>query len=81
MDFFCKVCDKSNFENESNYNNYIATSKIEHDQSFFENYIIINPNLVEMDKILNDCITSHIKNFNIYFINCDFNLVFDNNSK
>ena len=78
MDFLCKVCDKSIIENESNYINYIATLKKERYKSFYENYIIINPNLDEVDKILNDCITSHNKKLNIYFINCEFNLVFDN---
>ena len=81
MDFLCKVCDKSIIEKESKYNNYIATLKKEHHKSFYENYIIINPNLDEIDKILNDYMTIHNKKFNIFFINCEFNLVFDNNFK
>ena len=81
MDFLCKKCDKSIIENESNYINYIATLKKEHDKSFYENYIIIIPNLDEIDKLLNDYITKHNKKFDIYFINCELNLVFDNNFK
>ena len=59
MDFICKVCDKSIIENESKYINYIATLKKEHDKPFNKNYTFINPNLDEIDKILNDCSTSH----------------------
>ena len=66
MDFLCKVCDKSNIEKESKYNNNIATLTKEHDKSFYENYTITNPNLDEIDKILNDYITKHNKNFDIY---------------
>ena len=69
MDFLCKVCDKSIFENESNFLNYIATLRKEHDESFSEHYIIINPNIDEIDKILNDYITNHIKKSDMYIYN------------
>ena len=81
MDFLWKVCDKSIIEDESKYNNYIATLTKEHDKSFYEKYTIINPNLDEIDKILNDYITKHNKKFDIYLINCDFDFVFDENFK
>ena len=81
MDFLCKVCDKSFIESGSKFNNYIATLKKEHDKSFYENYIIINPDLDESDKILNDYITSHNKKFDVYYINCKVYLVFHNNFK
>ena len=59
----------------------MATLTKEYDKSFYENYSIINPNLDEIEKILNDYITSYNRKFDIYFINCDLNLVFDNNFK
>ena len=46
-----------------------------------ENYTINEPNLDEIDKILNDYVTSQNKNFYIYAINCEFYLVLDNNFK
>ena len=81
MDFLCKVCNKSIIEYESKSLSYIATLRKEHDKWFYENYIIINPNLDEIDKIINDYFTNHNKNFDIYILNCDFVLVFDNNFK
>ena len=56
----------------------MATLKKEHDKSFYENFSNINPNLDKIDEILNDYITEHNKKFEIYFINCEFYLVFDN---
>ena len=81
MSFLCEVCDRSITENESKYKDNIATLTKEHDKSFYENYIIINPNLDEIDKILNDYVTSHNNKLNIYFINCEFYLVIDKNFK
>ena len=81
MDFFCKVCDKSIFESESEYNNYTATLTKRYDKSFYKKYTTINPNLNEVDKILNEYITKHIKKFDVYLINCEFDIVFDNNLK
>ena len=41
----------------------------------------MNPRDHEVDKILNDYITTHNKEFDVYFINCEFYLEFDNNFK
>ena len=46
-----------------------------------DNYTIDDPNLDEIDKMLNDYVTSYNKNFDIYAIRCQFFLVFDNNFK
>ena len=37
-----------------------------------------NINLDEFDKILSDYISHHNKKFYLYFIKCEFELVFDN---
>ena len=81
MDLFCEVCDRSIIENESECIKNIAALKKQHDKSIYEIYTIINPNLVELDKILNDFISSHNKKLSIYFINCKLFLVFDDNFK
>ena len=54
MELLFEVCDRSIIENESKYNNYIATLKKEHDKSIYDTYFIINPNLDGINKILND---------------------------
>ena len=46
-----------------------------------DNYIIDNPSLDEIDKILNAYVTSYNKKNNIYAIRCQFFLVFENNFK
>ena len=78
MEFLCKICDIDIIQIQSKLDHYIATLAKEYDRSFYENYIIINPNLDEIDKILNDYITSHNNKFNICFIKYEFFLVFDN---
>ena len=78
MDNLCKICDKDIIENESKYYHYMATLTKEYYKSFYGNYSIVNPNLDEIDKLLDDYTTSHNSKLTIYFINCEFNLVFDN---
>ena len=40
-------------------------------------YTIKNPNFFEIDKILNDYITNNSKKYKLFLINCDFELVFN----
>ena len=42
-------------------------------------YTFNNANLDEVNKISNDFISTHNKNFDFYFINCEFVIEFDNN--
>ena len=42
-------------------------------------YTIKNANLDEINKTLNDYISTHNKIFDFYFINCEFVIEFDNN--
>ena len=35
MSFLCKVCDRWNIENESEYNKYLATLRKENDKSLY----------------------------------------------
>ena len=42
-------------------------------------YIIYHVNLDKVNKIINDYISTHNKNFEFYFINCEFVIEFDNN--
>ena len=80
MDLLCRVCDREIKENESEYKNYIATLRKRDDKSTYKKYVIININLDEYDKILKDYVSTHNKKFDIYFIFCEFEIQFDNNS-
>ena len=79
MSFVCKVCDRSIIENESEFNVFVATRWKKYDKSLYKNYTKKNVNLAEVDKILNDYITTHINYFNFYLVNCEFVIEFDNN--
>ena len=48
------------------------------DEFIYDEYSINNPNLNDIDKIINNYVTTCNKKFDIYFITCDFYLVFDN---
>ena len=74
---FCKVCDRSIIENESEFNKFLATMWKKNDKRLFKNSTINNVHLDEVDKILNDYVTTHNNNF--YLINCVFVMEFDNN--
>ena len=46
------------------------------DKFSYDNYSINNPNLNDIDKIINNYVTSYNKKFDISSIKCDFYLVF-----
>ena len=76
MDLLCKVCDRSIIENESEYKIYIGTLHKKDDRSIYKKYVINNTKLDEVDKILKDYVSTHIKNFDIHFTYCEFKLQF-----
>ena len=81
MDLLCDVCDQSIIENPSEYNEYTATMRKKYDKSLYEKYIINIINLDEVDKILDDYVTTHNKKFYFYFNRYEFILEFDNKFK
>ena len=48
------------------------------DEFTYDEYSINNPNLNDIGKIINNYVTSYNKKFDIYYIKCDFYLVFNN---
>ena len=70
MDLVCEVRDRRINENQSEYNIYLATLHNKHDKSFFKKHTNSNINLDEVNKTLNDYISTHNKKFDFYFINC-----------
>ena len=63
MVFRCKVCDREILEYESEYKNYMATSRKKNDQTFYTKYTNNNINLDEIDQILDKYTTSLNKKF------------------
>ena len=51
------------------------------DKFFYDEYSINNPNLNDIDKIINNYIIAYNKKFDVYFIKCDFYLVFNDDFK
>ena len=72
MSFLCKVCDRSIIENESEYNKYLANLYKENDESSHKKYTINSINLDDVNKILNDYISTNNKIFVFYFTNSEF---------
>ena len=75
----CKVCDQKIIEKESEYKNYIATLRNKDDKSIYKKYAVNNVNLDEVDKIINDYVSTHNKDFDFYFVYCEFKIQFDKN--
>ena len=61
MDLLCKVCDRSIIENEPEYKNYIARLHNKDDKGVYKKYVVNKINLDEVDKTLNDHITTYSK--------------------
>ena len=51
------------------------------DQFIYDEYSINNPNLNDIDKIINNYVTSYNRKFDINSIKCDFYLVFNDEFK
>ena len=51
----------------------------ENDKYLYTKYIINNVKINEFDKIFNYYITTHNKKFDFYYIDCEFEILFENN--
>ena len=60
--------------NETRYNNYIDCLLNKDNKNLYMKYIINNVNIDEFDKIFNNYIISHNKKFDLYYINCEFEI-------
>ena len=79
MDLLCDVCDRSFFESETEYYNYLATLRKKDDKCLYKKYTVNKINLDEVSNLINDYISTHNKYFDFYFVNCEFVIEFDNN--
>ena len=79
MELLCEVCDRSIIANESEYQECLTTMRKKNDKSIYNKNTIININLDDVNKTLNDYISTHNKNFDFDFINCEFVIEFYDN--
>ena len=79
MDYICQVCDRPLIENPSEYQHYLATSRKKHDKNLYKKYTINNINLDELDKILQDYITTHNEKVDYNLNSCELVIEFDKN--
>ena len=68
MYHLCPACNTWITQNSSD----TPTMRKKHDQYLYDNFIINNINLDKVDKILDDYVTTHIKNIYYYLVGCDF---------
>ena len=80
MDYICRYCDRSLIENPDEYENYLTTLHRRNDKNLYVKYTINNNSFDELDKILEDYISTHNKKFVFYLISCELIIEFDNNS-
>ena len=76
--FLYKICDRSIMEIATEYHNYLATLRKKNDRSFYKIKTINNVHLVEVNKTLNNYVSTHKKIFDFYLINCEFVIKIDN---
>ena len=56
-----RVCERSIIENESEYKEYLTTFRKKYDNNLEKIYTIFNFNLTDIERILNDYVTTHNK--------------------
>ena len=66
MDLLCRLCDRSIIDNEFEYKKYLTSLRKENDKSFYKKYTFNNISLDDVNKVLNDYISSHNKNFDFF---------------
>ena len=81
MYLLCKVCDSEILENESEYNNYLATLRKRNDKCLYKKYTINIVSLDEFDNILNLYTSHHNKKFDLHSNKLTFSSEFFNNFK
>ena len=79
MDYICQYCDRLLIENPDEYENYLTTSCKKIDKKVYIKYTIDNISFDELDKVLEDYISTHNKKFVFYLISCELIIEFDYN--
>ena len=77
-DILCPNCDYEIFHNKNELNYYLTTFRKRNDRGLYYDYIVKNINLKDVDKIFDYYISIHNKKFNVYFINCEIQIQYNN---
>ena len=75
MELLCYRCDRSVVDNLFEYQKL----REKNEKEIYLKYTFNNISLEEVDKMLNDYITTHNEKFDFYLISCDVVIQFDNN--
>ena len=79
MDYISLYCDRMWTENPDEYENYLTTSRNKNDKNLYIKYTINIISFDELDKLLEEYISTHNKKFVFYLISCELINEFDNN--
>ena len=74
----CQNCDYEIYNDRDELDYYIATLHKRYDRSLYYKYIINNINLNNINKIFDCYINIHNEKFDLYFINCQIQIKFNN---
>ena len=78
MSYYCDICDQTS--NLKSKNKHLkSTTHNELEKSFRIFHSIKNPEFFNVDDLCNDFINNHNEKDFFYYVQCKFNLVFDNN--
>ena len=77
-DILCHYCDYELFNDKDELNYYLTSLHKRYDRSLYYKYNINKINLNNINKIFDYYITIHNDKFDLYFINCVFQVQFNN---
>ena len=78
MEYICQYCDRLLIENPVENEKYLTTSRKKNDKNLYIKYTINNISFDQLEKILEDYISTHNKKFVFYLISCELIIEFDN---
>ena len=67
-DLLCRSCNREIFDKELELDKYLASLRNPNDKRIYKNYTINNINLGDVNKILDDYISTHNKNFDFFLL-------------
>ena len=78
MRYYCDICDITmKLKSKNKHSKSIIHEELE--KSFRIVYYIDNPKFFDVDDIYSEFINLHNKKYYLYYMKCNFNLVFENN--
>ena len=78
-DMLCQVCNYEIFNDKDELYNYLVCFRKDYDRSLYYKYTIKKINLNNINKIFDYYISIQNEKINFYFIECIFQIQFNNN--